>query len=200
MVVMSYTHILGILLSLHHSYIEYCQYVWHINEPPHYVGLLFILCTRRLKLRCDVQWHRCRTKMQAVYVQYSFSKRFASFSVYFWTVWGLRVYNEIWRCGNIAMGLVYPLSEHVDIFPVRPVSTFPLLLSVYLIQTIYLTWSSFILSGGIKDKGWILFLLSIKIHYIFISDMERSTIVITAYIMTIPSSPCRNCGKVLRWY
>ncbi len=36
----------------------------------------------------------------------------------------------------------------------------------------------FILSGGIKDKGWILFLLSIKIHYIFISDMERSTIVI----------------------
>ncbi len=27
---------------------------------------------------------------------------------------------------NIAMGLVYPLSEHVDIFPVRLVSTFPL--------------------------------------------------------------------------
>jgi len=75
-------------------------------------------------------------------------------------------------------GLIYPLSEHVDIFPVRPVSTFPLLFSVYLILTIYLTWSSFILSGGIKDKGWILFLLSIKIHYIFISDMERSTIVI----------------------
>jgi len=83
----------------------------------------------------------------------------------------------------IAMGLVYPLSEHVDIFPVRPVSTFPLLLSVYLIRTSYLTWSSFILSGGIKDKGWILFLLSIKIHYIFISDMERSTIVIQQLIL-----------------
>ena len=26
----------------------------------------------------------------------------------------------------MTMGLVYPLSEHVDIFPVRPVSTFPL--------------------------------------------------------------------------
>ena len=40
----------------------------------------------------------------------------------------------------------------------------------------------FILAGGIKDEGWILFLLSIKIHYIFISDMERSTIVIQQFI------------------
>ena len=49
----------------------------------------------------------------------------------------------------------------------------------YSPSTLYLSYIVvFILSGGIKDKGWILFLLSIKIHYIFISDMERSTIVI----------------------
>ena len=94
-------------------------------------------------------------------------------------------------------GISLPYFEHVDIFPVRLVSTFPLLISVSLNPIIYLS-VVFLLSGGIKDKGWILFLLSIKIHYIFISDMDRSTIVITAYIMTISSSPCRNCGKVLR--
>ena len=38
----------------------------------------------------------------------------------------------------MTMGLVYPLSEHVDIFPVRLVPTFPLMFSVYLILTIYL--------------------------------------------------------------
>jgi hypothetical protein len=81
------------------------------------------------------------------------------------------------------MGLVYPLSEHVGIFPVRLVSTFPL-------STLRLPYSShlsymvvFILAGGIKDKGWILFLLSIKIHYIFISDMERSIIVTQQLIL-----------------
>ncbi len=42
----------------------------------------------------------------------------------------------------IAMGLVYPLSEHVDIFPVRLVSTFHRVFSVYLTLAIYLTWSS----------------------------------------------------------
>ena len=36
-------------------------------------------------------------------------------------------------------GLIYPLSEHVDIFPVRLVPTFPPMFSVYLILTIYLT-------------------------------------------------------------
>ncbi len=40
---------------------------------------------------------------------------------------------------NIAMGSVYPLSEHVDIFPVRLVSTFHRVFSVYLILAIYLT-------------------------------------------------------------
>jgi hypothetical protein len=81
------------------------------------------------------------------------------------------------------MGLVYPLSEHVDIFPVRPVSTFPL-------SILRLPYSShisyivvFILTDGIKDKGWILFLLSIKIHYIFTSDTERFTIVIQQLIL-----------------
>ena len=98
-------------------------------------------------------------------------------------MWGLRNMIEIYLNGIIAMGLVYPLSEHVDIFPVRLVSTFPL-------SVLRLPYSShlsyvvvFILSGGIKDKGWILFLLSIKIHYIFISDMERSTIVIQQLIL-----------------
>ncbi len=86
--------------------------------------------------------------------------------------------NKICLNGIIATGLVYPLSEHVDIFPVRLVSTFPLDIlrlpySSYLFYIVV-----FILAGGIKHKGWILFLLGIKIHYIFISDMERSTIVI----------------------
>ncbi len=39
----------------------------------------------------------------------------------------------------LAMGLVYPLSEHVDIFPVRLVSTFHRVFSVYLTLAIYLT-------------------------------------------------------------
>ncbi len=77
----------------------------------------------------------------------------------------------------MTMGLVYPLSEHVDIFPVRPVPTFPLgiLRLPYSNHLSYVV--VFILAGGIKDKGWILFLLGIKIHYIYISDMERSTIL-----------------------
>ena len=90
---------------------------------------------------------------------------------------GAHYYGKDLVYDYIAMGLVYPLSEHVDIFPVRLVSTFPLLISVSLNPIIYLI-VVFLLSGGIKDKGWILFLLSIKIHYIFISDMERSIIVI----------------------
>ncbi len=38
----------------------------------------------------------------------------------------------------IAMGSVYPLSEHVDIFPVRLVPTFHRVFSVYLTLAIYL--------------------------------------------------------------
>jgi hypothetical protein len=40
-------------------------------------------------------------------------------------------------CMVIAMGLVYPLSELVDIFPVRLVSTFHRVFSVYLTLAIY---------------------------------------------------------------
>ena len=59
-------------------------------------------------------------------------------------------------CMVIAMGSVYPLSEHVDIFPVRLVSTFPLSIlripySSYLFYIVV-----FILAGRIKHKGWIL--------------------------------------------
>jgi hypothetical protein len=92
-------------------------------------------------------------------------------------MWGLSYMTKILVYDIMTMGLVYPLSEHVDIFPVRLVSTFPL----SILRLPYSNHLScivvFILAGGIKDKGWILFLLSIKIHYIFISDMERSTIV-----------------------
>jgi hypothetical protein len=64
---------------------------------------------------------------------------------------------RIWVYDIMTMGLVYPLSEHVDIFPVRLVSTFPL----NILRLPYSNHSSyvvvFILTGGIKDKGWILF-------------------------------------------
>ena len=70
-------------------------------------------------------------------------------------------------------GVCLPQSEHVDIFPVRLVSTFPL-------SILRLPYSSplsyivvFIIAGGIKHKGWILSYLVQKIHYIFIGDMER---------------------------
>jgi hypothetical protein len=39
----------------------------------------------------------------------------------------------------MVVGLIYPLSEYVDIFPVRLVSTFHRVISVYLIPVIYLT-------------------------------------------------------------
>ena len=73
----------------------------------------------------------------------------------------------------ITTGSVYPLSEHVDIFPVRLVSTFPLsvLRLPYSNHLSYIV--VFIIAGGIKHKGWILSYLVQKIHYIFIGDMER---------------------------
>ncbi len=54
------------------------------------------------------------------------------------------------------MGLVYPLSEHVDVFPVRLESTFPLSIlrlpySSYLFYIVV-----FIIAGGIKHESWIL--------------------------------------------
>ena len=61
----------------------------------------------------------------------------------------------MWVYDIKTMRVVYPLSEHVNIFPVRLVSTFPLLISVSLNPIIYLI-VVFLLSGGIKDKGWIL--------------------------------------------
>ncbi len=71
-------------------------------------------------------------------------------------MWGLRNMNKICLNGIIAMGLVYPLSEHVDIFPVRLVSTFPLsiLRLPYSNRSPYIV--VFILAGGIKHEGWIL--------------------------------------------
>ncbi len=69
---------------------------------------------------------------------------------------GAQYYACIMGDWNISMGSVYPLSEHVDIFPVRLVSTFPL-------SILRLPYSShpsyivvFILAGGIKHEGWIL--------------------------------------------
>jgi hypothetical protein len=41
-------------------------------------------------------------------------------------LWGLKNMTKIWVYDIMTMGLVYPLSEHVDIFPVRLVPTFPL--------------------------------------------------------------------------
>jgi hypothetical protein len=56
----------------------------------------------------------------------------------------------------IAMGLVYPLSEHVDIFPVRLVSTFPLSI-LRLPYSSHLSYIVvFIIAGGMKHEGWIL--------------------------------------------
>ncbi len=46
--------------------------------------------------------------------------------------------GSIGEC-TITTGSVYPLSEHVDIFPVRLVSTFHRVSSVYLTLTVYLT-------------------------------------------------------------
>ncbi len=75
---------------------------------------------------------------------------------------GLMIMREIWTIFYIAMGLVYPLSEHVDIFPVRLVSTLPLsvLRLPYSNHLSYIV--VFVLAGGIKDKGWILFLIKYK--------------------------------------
>ena len=52
---------------------------------------------------------------------------------------GAQYYACIMGEWNIAMGSVYPLSEHVDIFPVRLVSTFHRVFSVYLTLAIYPT-------------------------------------------------------------
>ncbi len=40
------------------------------------------------------------------------------------SLWGLRNITKIWVYDIITMGLIYPLSEHVDNFPVRLVPTF----------------------------------------------------------------------------
>ncbi len=60
----------------------------------------------------------------------------------FRAVWGLSNMSEIWFVCNMTMGSVYPLSEHVDIFPVRLVSTFHRVFSVYLTLAVYLTYPS----------------------------------------------------------
>ncbi len=53
-------------------------------------------------------------------------------------VWGLRIYKKYGYMVISSWGLIYPLSEHVDIFPVRLVPTFHWVFSVYLILAIYL--------------------------------------------------------------
>jgi hypothetical protein len=45
---------------------------------------------------------------------------------------------KIWVYDIMTIGLVYPLSEHVDIFPVRLVPTFHRVFSVYLILILIL--------------------------------------------------------------
>ncbi len=47
-----------------------------------------------------------------------------------------------YSCMYYNYGVSLPLSEHVDIFPVRLVSTFHRVFSVYLTLAIYLTYSS----------------------------------------------------------
>ncbi len=39
-------------------------------------------------------------------------------------LWGLRNMTKTWVYDIMTMGLIYPLSEHVDNFPVRLVPTF----------------------------------------------------------------------------
>ncbi len=55
---------------------------------------------------------------------------------------GAQYYVGIMGECNIIMGVSLPQSEHVDIFPVRLVSTFHRVFSVYLTLAVYLTWSS----------------------------------------------------------
>jgi hypothetical protein len=65
--------------------------------------------------------------------------RVPSFLVVVWFgLWGLRNMPKIWVYDIMTTGLVYPLSEHVDIFPVRLVPTFHWVFSIYLILAIYL--------------------------------------------------------------
>ena len=71
-------------------------------------------------------------------------------------MWGLRNMTEIYEYAIMTMGLVYPLSEHVDIFPVRLVSTFPLSI-LRLPYSSHLSYIVvFVIAGGIKHEGWIL--------------------------------------------
>ncbi len=53
-------------------------------------------------------------------------------------VWGLRIYMKYAYAVISSWGLIYPLSEHVDIFPVRLLPTFHWVFSVYLILAINL--------------------------------------------------------------
>ena len=73
-----------------------------------------------------------------------------------WKVWGLSIYKKYAFTVKSSWGSIYPLSEHVDIFPVRLVPTFPLSI-LRLPYSNHLSYVVvFILAGGIKDKGWIL--------------------------------------------
>ena len=110
-------------------------------------------------------------------------------------MWGLSNMNEIYLNGIIAMGLVYPLSEHVDIFPVRLCLHSHWVFSVYLISILHSRLYPF---GRNKRQGLDPFLIkykdSLHIHKWHGTFYYRDT---TAYIMTIPSSPF---GNVVRCY
>ncbi len=75
---------------------------------------------------------------------------------------GAHEYACIMVVWNITTGLVYPLSEHVDIFPVRLVSTFPLSI-LRLPYSSHLSYIVvFIIAGGIETQGLDPFIFSIK--------------------------------------
>ena len=101
-------------------------------------------------------------------------------------MWGLRIKLKIWVYAIMTIGLVYPFSEHVDIFPVR------LCLHSHWVHSVYLTLA-FYHCGRNKRQGLDPFIFSIKdslhIHKWHGTFYYCDTMVCT---ITIPSSPCRK--------
>ena len=106
------------------------------------------------------------------------------------TLWGLTICQRYGYMVIPSWGSLYPLSEHVDIFPVRLVPTFHWVFSVYLILAIYLH-SRLYPCGRNKRQGLDPFIFSIK-DSLHIPHKWHGTFYYsdtTVYIMTIPSSP-----------
>ena len=114
------------------------------------------------------------------------------YDMHVYRLWGLRNMTTLWVYDIMTTGLVYPLFEHVDIFPVRLVPTFHWVFSVYLILAIYLHSRPYP-CGRNKRQGLDPFLIkykdSLHIHKWHGTFYYRDT---TTYIITIPSSPCNN--------